>query len=159
MDVGWLLFCYVDMYFPSAFSKFACACRGFCYVIHFVEKHIVFLFNETKRTKNWFLLGAPCESEQGTGKGTGKTHGKSVVKLKWWLRVRLLPNVMNIFIFHMLFTVFSIAFVPQTMKTKSRLENQKYANVTPLNSRLTKYSNPPVDDCHQPPTPKAQCWT
>ena len=46
---------------------------------------------------------------------------------------------MKVFIFHIQLTVFSIAFVPQKMITKSttdededvRLENHKYANVTP----------------------------
>ena len=36
------------------------------------------------------------------------------------------------------------------------LTSQKYANVTPLDSRWTKYSNPCINNCRQPLTPKGQ---
>ena len=38
------------------------------------------------------------------------------------------------------------------------LTRQKYANVTPSDSRRTKYSNPCINNCRQPQTPKGQCF-
>ena len=161
--------------FCSAFSRFVCACqwKKCCHVTQVLlkqkDKIISFVATKVSHMATHFCWQAHTNREKalakGTGKGTGKAlgtdtaHGNS--KNRSWncsssglLSWRLLSSLATC----------RCESVVEHRKLKHRvlrmkmldliLTSQKYANVTPLDSRWTKYSNPCANNCRQTPDPQ-----